>query len=48
MTIHNIPLTRSAAALLAAGQHLRRKDGGGADEVFEQLSTSSASTRLQS
>ncbi|AGA07740.1 phage major capsid protein [Sinorhizobium meliloti] len=38
MTIHNIPLTRSAAALLAAGQHLRRKDGGGADEVFEQLS----------
>lgn len=38
MTYYEKHLTRSAAALLAAGQHLRRKDAGGADEIFEQLS----------
>ncbi|RVO81905.1 phage major capsid protein [Sinorhizobium medicae] len=38
MTIHNIPLTRQARALLAAGAHLRKKDAGSADDVFERLS----------
>ncbi|WP_026613404.1 phage major capsid protein [Ensifer aridi] len=38
MTIHSIPLTRQARALLAAGAHLRKKDAGGADDIFEQLS----------
>lgn len=38
MTIHQIPMTRAAAALIAAGAHLRKKDSGGTDDIFEQLS----------
>lgn len=38
MSIHQIPMTRAAAALIAAGAHLRKKDSGGTDDIFEQLS----------
>lgn len=38
MTYHEKHLTRSASALLAAGQHLRRKDASGKDDIFERLS----------
>jgi len=36
MTMHNIPMTRSAAALLAAGGRIHRKDAGG--DVLDALS----------
>ncbi|RVN62290.1 phage major capsid protein, partial [Sinorhizobium meliloti] len=38
MTIHKLPMTRQARALLAAGALLRKKDAGSADDVFERLS----------